>query len=179
MRSWYYASIVPVLFLVLACLVDFCIESAARRRIAIRVIMAIIAVQQSLAFFLLARPHVGEVDKYSMAVVLNRSLADGTRIGSWNAGLYGYFFERGPVVGLDGLVSNPAARHVLNHSLGKFIAESNIDYLVDSEGAFRYASPFLGLTRDVLWPPQDPLYEVWGEKEKSMIVAVPNPLRGR
>lgn len=54
------------------------------------------------------------------------------RIGSWNAGIIGYY-SGGRVVNLDGLVNNDIYEHAVLNTLPEYIAARQIAYLLDSE----------------------------------------------
>jgi hypothetical protein len=54
------------------------------------------------------------------------------RVGSWNAGIIGYY-EGGNVVNLDGLVNNDIYDYVTNGSLPAYMGSRNIHYIIDFE----------------------------------------------
>jgi hypothetical protein len=176
MRSWYYGLLLPVLFPVAACLVDFSVRAARNHKGILVLVTGIIFLQLTAGMILCLQPSVGEMDKYRMVASMNNSLRDGVRVGSWNAGLYGYFFEKGIVVGLDGLVNNEAGRHIKEHTLGDFIETQKLDYLVDPKGAMEYALPFIGRGGDI-FEKTGVLLVVPGENGQAKTILVENPLR--
>lgn len=66
------------------------------------------------------------------AMWLRNNTDPGTRVGSWNAGMLGYFSER-PVVNLDGLVNDAAYfRNVVRgHRLKEYLDSQNIGLIAD------------------------------------------------
>jgi len=94
----------------------------------------------------------GRIDAYAMIDEVNRRVPDGTRLGSWNAGLFGYFYARGEVVNLDGLVNNAAYDAILGRSLGAYAARRRIDSLLDAGGAIELAAPYWDGGRPITFP---------------------------
>jgi hypothetical protein len=105
-----------------------------------------------------------------MAQVMNKLLPEGSIVGSWNAGVYGYFFEKGKVVGLDGLVNNPAYRHIQNHALKEYCIEIDIEYLVDPIGPLRSPQLFWDGGKRPVAESFRVLHGIYGQKEKDSIV---------
>jgi hypothetical protein len=64
-------------------------------------------------------------------------------IGSWNAGLIGYFYK-GDTVNLDGVVNNSILPAIKKKRVMEFILQNNIAYLCDSELTFNEQTLFLG-----------------------------------
>ncbi len=68
----------------------------------------------------------------------NINLSQGTKIGSFNAGIQGYFSKH-TLVNLDGLVNNVASAHMLKHDMWKYITEvEKLDYISDFPQYFTY-----------------------------------------
>jgi hypothetical protein len=78
---------------------------------------------------------------YDVALELNETLPDGSRLGACNAGTLAYF-SRFPVTNLDGLINNAAGEAILEHRLGRFIEEEKLDYLADWGGSIRFSNVF-------------------------------------
>jgi len=57
------------------------------------------------------------------------------RVGSWNAGIIGYY-EGGHVVNLDGLVNNDIFRYARRNELPRYIDERDIRYILDFDNMF-------------------------------------------
>jgi hypothetical protein len=96
---------------------------------------------------------------------------DGTRLGSWNAGLFGYLYTRGQVVNLDGLVNNAAYDHILTCSIGAYAARREIDYLLDAAGAIDLAAPYWDGGRPVVFGP--PAFDNSATMECRKMVLLP------
>ena len=175
MRGWYYMSTVPALLTALTLLLDRVLKDRARRHPAggatARTAAAAAAVALlTLSAATLARPRYGEVDKFKLVQAMNAKLPSGARVGSWNAGVYGYFFERGVVVGLDGLVNNEAYPYIRARTLARYCRDRQITYLADPVESLRYVQRF--------WAPGGPdlvgslrfVHAVYGQKERCDIV---------
>jgi hypothetical protein len=57
------------------------------------------------------------------------------RVGSWNAGIIGYYADS-YVVNLDGLVNNDIYDYAVSNSLPDYISDKNIAYILDFENVF-------------------------------------------
>jgi hypothetical protein len=71
------------------------------------------------------RPQVMQVTKW-----MNEYLPDGTIVGSFNAGIIGYFTSH-RVINLDGLVNNAAYEAIRNKRVWDYIKSERIEYLAD------------------------------------------------
>ncbi len=154
LRSWYYFSIVPFLLVLVAIALDHLSLFLSRQTIANWCdigpesfkIFAIIIVTTGFAYSVNKRltdnQIVGELEKYRVVKLMNNILPNGTRVGAWNAGIYGYFYEKGQIVNLDGLVNNQAYLHILNNSLCEYVRDNSIGYLVDDSKTFQAWAPF-------------------------------------
>jgi hypothetical protein len=58
-------------------------------------------------------------------------------IGTWNAGIIGYFSENNLIINIDGLINDTAADFVLQGNLIEYILRSEISYLSDYEFMFK------------------------------------------
>jgi hypothetical protein len=175
MRGWYYASIIPVLLILLAVLIDYWTDEnremtrprSLNRKSVIKVGAALLF---SLAAFAVFAQRYGEIDKMAMVRMMNRSLPTGSRVGSWNAGLYGYYFDKGDVVNLDGLVNNDAYRYIVTRSLERYCQEKQVKYLVDPVGSLRFAKPFWRNGQGSIFDSLHAIDSVYGHKEHDWIV---------
>jgi hypothetical protein len=146
LRGWYYATLIPLLFPVTAAATDF-VAARLPRRLG----PAVGAMTGCAIVFLFAQnaaldraDRAGEREKYAAVGAMARSIPPGTRVGSWNAGVLGYFYHGGPVVNLDGLVNNVAFPYLRSRELGTYCARNDLRILVDMAGAFRYWEPSWG-----------------------------------
>ena len=86
-----------------------------------------------------------EVTSYMGALVMNRVLPEDSVVGSWNAGLIGYF-SRFPVVNLDGLANSyDHLRASKERALPRFYRRLGITHAADV-GDFGYEMPLDSLT---------------------------------
>ncbi|MCD6328081.1 hypothetical protein J7M28_11100 [bacterium] len=69
------------------------------------------------------------------AKYLSGKLPPGSRAGAFNAGILGCFLDS-PVVNLDGVVNNRVLRHLKDRTLDQYLADTNVDYLVDYQQSF-------------------------------------------
>jgi len=158
LRGWYYTSVVPIAGVVLAISAGYIVDRLASAPRAAHRLVSVVG-PAALALILVsslragAAHRCGEIDGYRMIASVNRTVPDGTRLGSWNAGLFGYFYERGEVVNLDGLVNNAAYDHILSRSLGAYAGHREIDYLLDGPGAIELAAPYWDGGRPVAFRP--------------------------
>jgi cellobiose-specific phosphotransferase system component IIC len=132
MRGWYYMSLYPILLLCGATLARNLFEERNIQRLAIVFlsIIAVISVHGLLGF------RQGETDKFRMVQMMNSVLHQGARVGSGNSGVYGYFFEKGIVIGLDGLVNNIAYESIRARDLEGYCSKVGITHLVDPIAGF-------------------------------------------
>ncbi len=144
LRGWYYTSFYPVLILLTGSFVELSVKTLTKIQLRnISIVSAVLALffyAESLGR-VLAKER-GERDKYQMVTSLNETLPENTTIGSWNAGVYGYFFDRGNVVNLDGLVNNIGFENIKRRTLKDYCRSVGISYLVDPAVSFRYWRPF-------------------------------------
>jgi hypothetical protein len=151
LRGWYYATLIPLLFPVTAAATDL-----VASRLSWRLGVAGGAMAGCAIGFLLVKTAVdtvdrpGETEKFAAVSVMAATIPEGTRVGSWNAGVFGYFYHRGPVVNLDGLVNNLAFPYVRSRELGSYCSRNDLHIFVDMAGAFRYWEPSWGSSAGVL-----------------------------
>jgi len=135
MRGWYYMSIIPICIIVSAILLHYVIDHNPQQKQRLLIIFSLILFYAIAAPTLFETKH-GETDKFRMVHAMNSLLAEGSRVGSGNAGVYGYFFEKGIVVGLDGLVNNAAYEHIRSARLEDYCRKVRVGYMVDPVAAF-------------------------------------------
>lgn len=76
-------------------------------------------------------------EPYLAAMWVNRNLPEDAVVGSWNAGVLGYFARR-PVVNLDGLINNFGLLPYLEERrVAEYVRREGISYLSDLEPQFR------------------------------------------
>jgi hypothetical protein len=171
MRGWYYSSITPIFLVVLGVLLAFANRRESRATSwSEKVIAAFALGLVLLGGGRLLSPHYGEIDKFAMVQRMNILLPKGSIVGSWNAGVYGYFFERGSVVALDGLVNNEVYPYIVEGRVAEYCKRRGVRYLVDPIGSFDYARPFWQRGTTLVTRSLDPLTQVRGQKEGNWIV---------
>jgi hypothetical protein len=176
LRGWYYSAIVPVAALVLAVAADYvagfiATAPAATRRLLSGAAAIVVAVVLAASLRVGAGRRCGELDGYAMIAAINQTPHVHARLASWNAGLFGYFYERGEVVNLDGLVNNAAYAAILTRSVGAYAARRDVDYLLDAAGAIELAKPYWDGGRPVTL--RAPTMDNAAARECRSIVLVP------
>ena len=133
-------------------------------------------------------PDGTQQEAYDAAAWMNENLPQGTRVGSYSAGLLGYFGRAYTVINLDGLANTPqfASRELAGHllyvrglaavdPLREYLARENITHLANVDTIERIArGEYLGLVDPgagvllyqggygIFWGPNEP--------ERRMIV---------
>lgn len=74
-----------------------------------------------------------QVDTYAMVRWAADHADPGKRIGSFNAGIPAFFLEN-PVINLDGLMNNDMLEVFRERSLGAYLEEKRVRYILDHEG---------------------------------------------
>jgi hypothetical protein len=75
-------------------------------------------------------------ESYAAAQWIRANLPDGVLVGSWNAGVIGYYAER-PVVNLDGLINSfDYLPYLAERRFADYIREQGIQYLSDMNSIF-------------------------------------------
>ena len=106
-------------------------------------------------------PDGTQQEAYDAAAWMNANLPQGARVGSFSAGLLGYFGRTYRVINLDGLANTPqfASQELVGHLLyvrglarrsircGEYLARENITYLANVDTVERIGrGEYLGLT---------------------------------
>ena len=127
--DWYR---VPILLMTALC-AGLLVPRAGRASRAVVVLLAVIAAGRGIAYLTLADPADSFAPyRLETARFVSRELPVDARIGSWNAGLLGYFSHR-PVINLDGLVNDRTylQRVIRGKDLAGYLAAERIDWLAD------------------------------------------------
>lgn len=144
MRGWYYATVFPILLIALAALIDMGTSRGSRRVVRYFSLLPL-PVAIVLGFWSAAGDlfrHNGETEKFAAVEQMRRLLPRGATVGSWNAGIYGYFYKGGKIVNLDGLVNNDVFPHLSERSIGAYCMANHVEFLVDAAGAFGIWDPY-------------------------------------
>jgi hypothetical protein len=75
-------------------------------------------------------------EMYRAAQWINVNVPEGERVGSWNAGVVGYYAQR-PVINLDGLINDfELLEHIRNRTVAEYIRSRDIRFLSDMDRYF-------------------------------------------
>lgn len=129
-QHWYTAClVVPVFLLVNLPFLNG--ASTDRVRVATLLVLLVLVTRQGTAVLTFLKnpewPH--QVSMFRAGHYLSHHCFDG-RIGSWNAGIIGYY-EGGRVINLDGLVNNDIYRYAKINQLEEYVDKVQIEYVVD------------------------------------------------
>jgi hypothetical protein len=137
---WYYAKILGSLLFVLIYII-FCLRAAGCRWTLFRkdlslderwfvfpifFLLMLANTTRTLSF---DGPWKYQKEMYAAAGIL-QNLPENARIGSWNAGILGYFAER-TVINLDGLVNSNILDYARRRRLDQYIEDNHIEYIAD------------------------------------------------
>jgi hypothetical protein len=76
------------------------------------------------------------------ALIQDKLLPADTRVGSFNAGISGFFTHNIEFVDIDGLVNHAAVRAYQQHRFGEFLRDSGIQYIFEEDRAIRRGMQF-------------------------------------
>lgn len=167
LKSWYYASIIPILLVPSAIVLNFCFTTRHRSHTMQIVLLLLVFSAANLTY---SPRRIGEIDKYTMVGVLDGRLPAGARVGSWNAGVYGYFSSRLQIVNLDGLVNNVVFDSIKQREVHGYCVANKIEYIVDSRGSLRFNSLFWKKDGGPILKDLVLIDSVYGTKERDWIV---------
>jgi len=130
MHTWHTANVVVPLFLLLTLPV---VETRTRNVLSVAapvLILLLIAAQTRAASRFGGRPEWPDWRQMYRAGHWLRDAPLEERIGSWNAGILGYY-QGGDVVNLDGLVNDEVYQYVVRNALPEYIERTHIRYVLD------------------------------------------------
>ncbi len=129
-QLWYTACIVVPMFMAVSLPFTGTKSHRAVNLAAIMVTMTLIVTQLPSAYRLLGQPEWPHQLSMFRAGHFLANHALGGRVGSWNAGIIGYY-EGGHVVNLDGLVNNDIYEYARRNDLPRYVDENHIRFIVD------------------------------------------------
>ena len=178
LRGWYYASLLPASYLLFGIAGDYVVSrgAVAPRWTKTCLLMTGTGVLILMFTFSLRAGfsrRCGEIDGYNMIRAVNDALPDDVLLGSWNAGLFGYFYEKGNVVNLDGSANNGVYDSIKSRSLGEYVTREHIGYLLDAAGAMELVKPYWNGSGGVSFP--EPVLENSAIAQCRRIRLVPVP----
>lgn len=133
-RIWYFVYLALWLFVLIFPPIAERIGEALRP-VAIRWPVALGALGVLLVAVLLAgtpAKTAGEVDKYQAALITERMLPPGTRLASFNSGVYQFVLARDDVENLDGVVNPAVIPYSQRHQLCRYLADTGTSWFIDS-----------------------------------------------
>jgi hypothetical protein len=138
-QPWYSANLIVPLFLILLNTAVFAERLLGPHfiRIVISLLALVIILANLTAIYPLGPdtsrwPH--QANKLAAGKSLARLPLDG-RVGSWNAGIVGYY-EGGHIINLDGLVNNDVYEYAVSNTLPLYLERNNIVYVLDFGSLF-------------------------------------------
>jgi hypothetical protein len=169
LRGWYYVSLFPALLLCLALLIQIILDSWPRKRTRYLILLSV-GLLYSISLPTLLCERDGQIDKFMVVQVMNKILPEGSRVASGNAGVYGYFFEKGLVVGIDGLVNNEAHESIRQKNLEDYCRRSGITHVVDPVGALERTAWYWNKGQDSPLKSMDVIYSRPGTRPADDIL---------
>jgi hypothetical protein len=144
-QVWYYAAPNVVVFLVVVGSV-FILAGRAAPRTQRVLAVGVVTLTAALGLRFWAQPgtlYPWQRDVYRSLSAFEQRMAEGARLGCFNAGIPAYFGRR-PVVNLDGLANHAAVTYWWSHRFDAFLVDSGVDYVADEAGVLRRAQRFSG-----------------------------------
>lgn len=135
LQNWYTANFVVPMFLLMEAGIEFLRSRVSLRKdivevtLSLIVLMTIFINMRSVYPLSSSAPWPHQQAMLAAGKYLHNTTLDG-RIGSWNAGIIGYY-QGGEIVNLDGLVNESIYPYVVRNNLPVYLREKDIRYLVD------------------------------------------------
>lgn len=143
LRAWYHFSIIPILLVSLGIILHIFLENKEKLSSWFLKLLSISLISWIALASVTLIDHLNQSNLNSTASLrmeaidyMNDTLPEETLVGSWNAGMFGYFYENGNLINLDGVVNNEIFKNIKNKTLKSYVLDKEIKYLVDNEGAF-------------------------------------------
>jgi len=131
-QTWYFASIL-VLWTVLAGIMASRLIAVSKLKRNMFWVLILVVFAGVFTTKLVRGRNIGQRDMLHAAKTVSETVSPDARIGSWNAGIYGYFSER-QVINLDGLINNEIYRAVEDGALNwPYWEKRKITHLLDYE----------------------------------------------
>ncbi|MBW7863218.1 MAG: hypothetical protein GX580_02460 [Candidatus Hydrogenedens sp.] len=148
-RAYYFAAW-PLLFFTAPAIIWAALAGPHRNRAlsaALTVWLAVGAVTLAAGYHgVLAGQYPWQEETVGAAALLDRLLPPDEPVGAFNAGILGYCSAR-PVVNLDGVVNETAARQIRQRRLADYLHGRGLRYLLDSPAMWGETWYFAGLDR--------------------------------
>ena len=156
-REWYFMALNFFLAVWIAWLLEKLRESGKLRTSIVVVVACLTLSLYYISWSKNLRNVWGTPELVTAALWVNDNIPKGATIGSFNAGIQGYFSTH-RVVNLDGLVNNAAFEALRQKDMWSYIQSEKIQYLVDMDQYYKYRyKSFLGV--DNIFDHLELLYE--------------------
>jgi len=151
LRPWYYTPLVPMMLLAIGIVLN---QSVLYLPLGRRLVMVTFAILLALFTVGVVRtavwPPLPEArDLIAALETIRPVLPPGSRVGSFNAGIIGYFLDGATVVNLDGVVNNRVYPYLRRRELDIYIRAAQLEYIM--EGADLIPKVKAHLMRDQEW----------------------------
>lgn len=138
-RPWYYNSVIPLVLLALAILIELAYRGAQQRLPAWTLsLMLLLLVGSAViqgSWQVTADPGYPDQEvMFEGAHAMDALMPAGHSLGMFNAGIAAYSLER-PVVNLDGVVNDEVVPYLVEARVADYLAERNICFVADFEEA--------------------------------------------
>jgi hypothetical protein len=148
-REWYYGISILAILIMFVIIINIIFLSAENKYFINFSIILIVFVSyfmfqsilKSQELDLGQSPHQKEMLVASEWMKTN--LPPNAVVGSWNAGIFGYFSNR-QVINLDGLINNDILPHLKKRTLYRYIEKRKINYIVDYSVMIYWQEKYLG-----------------------------------
>ena len=156
-REWYFMALNLFIAIWIGWLLEKLRENGKLRTSIVAVVACLTLSLYYISWSKNLRNVWGTPELVTAALWVNDNIPKGATIGSFNAGIQGYFSTH-RVINLDGLVNNAAFEALRQKDMWSYIQKEKIQYLVDSDSyyTYRYKS-FLGV--DNIFDHLELLYE--------------------
>ena len=141
-QKWYYLSSVPVFALWCGVIVESMLKRIKLMKIKV-LFMSVTGLLIFLYLYLYGYDvlYPWQVEQAKMALILRNYVPSKERVGSFNAGIYGYLSGI-RVVNLDGVTNHRVLPYLETNRLYEYLKKNNIKYIVDYKSFFDACKPF-------------------------------------
>lgn len=137
-RPWYTSNLIVPVFILIFALSKYLVFALSRKALWLFTpLFVVVIIFNVLSLYPISSehsPYPHQVDMYEAGIYLHENFPE-VRVGSWNAGIIGYYADS-YVVNLDGLVNNDIYDYAVSNSLPDYISDKNIAYILDFENVF-------------------------------------------
>jgi hypothetical protein len=138
-QMWYTANLIVPIFIILSTSAR-CVETLLRKEVTLWAVSVVVLL--AIVVGIAGRHPIGSASApWSHQQVMLQAGQElhqrdlGGKIGSWNAGIIGYY-QGGTVINLDGLVNDDIYPYAVAGDLSSYLSERDIDYVLDFQRVF-------------------------------------------